>query len=391
MPLFDEFERLDVRPRRQNEGGFAYMNASARPGIDAIRQLLESWFDHLPPDAQADIRGRFRSREETQHESAFFELYWHELLTRCGYELEIHPALPDVATNPDFLAIRNRVPQFYLEATLAMPPGDPAADRRFAELHDTLDRMCSPDYFLEIEVRGSPTGNIRGRVIRERLERWLRDLDHAQISRLYEEEAYDSVPTLPWEEQGCTLTFTPIPKGPELRGQPGARPVGVVMPAEMRQVHTHEDIRAAVEGKAAKYGELNRPLVVAVNVLDDFCEDYDVWNALFGEEGVVARLQRNGQIREARERAPNGAWHGPNGPRHRLVSAVSIVHQLSASNLRTKSVTLIHNPWATNPLPLDALPIPQTTISVPDGRIHRHDGRDHADIIGVPNPWPVPN
>lgn len=80
-----------------------------------------------------------------------------------------------------------------------------------------------------------------------------------------------------------------------------------------------------------------------------------------------------------------------NGPQNRLVSAVSIVRQLSPSNLRTRSVTLIHDPWAVNPLPLDALPIPQATISVADGRIHRHPGRDHADIIGVPNSWPVPD
>ncbi len=163
------------------------------------------------------------------------------------------------------------------------------------------------------------------------------------------------------------------------------------MPAEMRQVRVHEDIREAVEGKAAKYGELNRPLVVAVNVLDDFCEDCDVWNALLREEGVVARLQQNGQIREHQERAPNGAWLGGGGPRNRLVSAVSIVHQLSPSTPRTRSVSLIHNPWATNPLPLEAIPIPQATISVADGRINRHAGRDHADIIGVPNPWPVPD
>ena len=163
------------------------------------------------------------------------------------------------------------------------------------------------------------------------------------------------------------------------------------MPAEMRQLRTHEDIRAAVEGKAVKYGDLNRPLVVVVNVMDDFCEDEDVWNALLGEGGVVARLHLNGHIREQWERAPNGAWLGGGGPRNRLVSAVSIVHQLSPSTLRTRSVPLIHNPWATNPLPLDALSIPQATISVPDGRIHRHDGRDHADILGVPNPWPVPD
>ena len=68
--------------------------------------------------------------------------------------------LEGVATNPDFLASRDGVPEFYLEATLAMPPVDPGADRRLAELHDTLDRMDSPDFFLEIQYRGTPEGNI---------------------------------------------------------------------------------------------------------------------------------------------------------------------------------------------------------------------------------------
>ena len=54
--------------------------------------------------------------------------------------------------------------------------------------------------------------------------------------------------------------------------------------------HRHFDHGYALT-KAAKYGELNRPLVVAVNVLDDFCEDCEVCNALLGEEGVVALLQ----------------------------------------------------------------------------------------------------
>jgi hypothetical protein len=33
--------RIDHRPRRQNESTFEYMNSSARPGITAIRELLE--------------------------------------------------------------------------------------------------------------------------------------------------------------------------------------------------------------------------------------------------------------------------------------------------------------------------------------------------------------
>src|SRR5712691_5350723 len=213
MPLFDQIARAEMRLRRQNEGSFSYLNSSARPGISAMRDLLENWFEHLPDNAKADVRGRFRSPEEVQHGSAFFELFWHELLVSSGYEVEVHPPVAGAATSPDFLARRNGDPQFYMEATLAMPPGDLAADARLAVLHDTLDRMDSPDFFLEIQYRGSPQGNLRGRELRERLERWMQQLSHEEISRLYQDQNYDAVPAFNWLEQGLLLTFAPIPKG----------------------------------------------------------------------------------------------------------------------------------------------------------------------------------
>lgn len=392
MPLFDEIVRADRRPRRQNESGFDYMNSSARPGLCGIRDLLEQWFERLPNDAKADIRARFRSRDDVQHQSAWFELFWHELLRCCGYDVEIHPTLADVTATPDFLTKRNGVSQFYLEATLAMPPADPAANRRLAELHDTLDRMNSPDYFLIFEYRGSPEGNIRGRALRERLERWLQQLNYEEISRLRQEQNDGVIPTYSWSEQGVTLTFEPIPKGPRFRGQLGARPVGAVAPMEMRLLRTHDDIRTAVEGKATKYGALGLPLVVAVNVMDDFCDDLDVWNALFGEEQLVAIRQPDGRWRdEWGPRVPNGAWRGRNGPRNPLVSAIIVTQQLSPSNLRTHAVELIHNPWASHPLPADALGLTQRTVAVADGRIHVQVGATVADLLCVPEPWPIPD
>ena len=392
MLLFDEVVRIEKRPRRQNEGAFEYMNSSSRPGICGIRNLLEQWFEHLQNDAKADVRARFRSRDDAQQQSAWFELFWHELLRCSGYDVEIHPLLADVTTNPDFLAKRNGVSQFYLEATLAMPPGDPAADRRLAELHDTLDRMNSPDYFLHFEYRGSPEGNIRGRALRERLERWLEQLDFEEISRLRENQAEGAIPTYSWSEQGVTLTFEPIPKGPRFRGQPGARPVGAVAPMEMRLLRTHDDIRTAIEGKATKYGALELPLVVAVNVMDDFCDDLDVWNALFGEEQLLAIRQPDGQWRdEWGPRVPNGAWRGRNGPRNTLVSAVVVTHQLSPSNLRTRTAQFVHNPWAAHPLPAEALALTQVSVAPVDGRIHRRAGTSIADILGIAPVWPIPD
>jgi hypothetical protein len=153
-------------------------------------------------------------------------------------------------------------------------------------------------------------------------------------------------------------------------------------------VSTHEDLRAAIDSKGKKYGNLEKPLVVAVNVLDDFCDEFAVWNALLGDEAMISTRQVEGSFPPEWERLPNGAWRGREGPRNKLVSAVSIVHQLLPSNLRTRSLTLIHNPWALNPLPVGALLVPYLEISLTDDKIHRREGRDHADVMGIPDPWP---
>jgi hypothetical protein len=354
--------------------------------------MLEGWYARLPIPAQKGIRARFRKGDPVPHQSAFFELYWHEFLHCCGYEVEIHPHLTDTATNPDFLAILNGVPQFYFEATLAMPPRNLAADRRLAEFHDTLNRINSPDYFLSIEYRGSPDGNIRGRHLREKLEHWLNGLDFDEVSRLTASEDFDAWPTFPWSEKGLTISISVIPKGPKYRGFIGARPVGVVAPMEMRLVRVHDDIKASIEGKAKKYGALGLPFIVAVNVMDDFFEETDARNALFGEEQVVVARMPDGQWEhDFSTRTPNGAWFGRKGPRNALVSAAFLTNQLLPWTIRAEAVELVHNPWATNPVPLGALPIPQQTVSLPDGAIHRHEGRTAADVLGIPLSWPAPD
>lgn len=338
------------------------------------------------------IRARLRSHDQVQHQSSFFELYWHEFLLRCGYEVEIHPTVSDVTTNPDYLALKEGVPCLYLEATLAMSPRDLAADRRLAELHDTLNRMNSPDYFVSIEYRGSPAGNIRGRNLRERLEEWLNQLDFGEISRATAAQDFDSVPTFPWSEQGLSLLFSPIPKGTENRGRAEVRPIGVMAPLDMRMVRAHDDIKVALEGKAKKYGELKSPFIVAINVMDDFYDEVDLRNALFGEEQVVATRMQDGRWEHNwGTRVPNGAWFGRKGPRNSDVSATLITNQLLPWTLRAERIDLIHNPWASVPLSLDAFPVAQQTVSMPDGIIHRHQGIPFGDVLAVPEQWPIPD
>ena len=174
MRLFDDIVRTEGRPRWEAEPSYIYYNTSARPGIAAIRDLLEEWFDRFPAASQADLCGRFRSPDEAHHEGAFFELYIHELACKMGFELRDHPDIPGSTNHPDFLAVRGNQPLFFLEATIAASSATQvAAEKRQAEVYDCLNRMVSPNFFLLIEVEGAPATPPPAAKLRRDLERWL--------------------------------------------------------------------------------------------------------------------------------------------------------------------------------------------------------------------------
>lgn len=257
----------------------------------------------------------------------------------------------------------------------------------------TINRMDCPDFYVEVVYRGSPRENIAGRRIRDELERWLRGISFEEVRSQYEAGDFAAAPSRSFEEQGVLLTFTPIPRGPGSRGNPEVRPIGVVAPEGFHELRSHDDIRAAVEGKATKYGPLGLPLVVAVNVMADLCDERDALNGLFGEEIVVAsrRAEETWDHRWGL-RKPNGAWYGPRGPKNRPASAAALAYHLSPSELRSFRLELFHNPWAERPLSPDALPFRQCEVLLDDGgRVQWRDGTHPADLLGIPERWPIPD
>lgn len=84
---------------------------------------------------------------------AFFELYVHELLLRLEYAVEVHPLSPaGEATHPDFLGFRRTEGGLFVEARVTMDQSeaDAAAQARINQAYDALNRLDSPDFFLNI-------------------------------------------------------------------------------------------------------------------------------------------------------------------------------------------------------------------------------------------------
>jgi hypothetical protein len=101
--LFDDKIRSLEGPADYNADIFTYYNESARPEMDNVRKLLESWFSEYPDKEKQELKSRFKAT----FNPTFYELYIYMLFKRLGYSLAIHPEVPGTQKRPDYLATRD--------------------------------------------------------------------------------------------------------------------------------------------------------------------------------------------------------------------------------------------------------------------------------------------
>jgi hypothetical protein len=388
--IFDETERNDKRSKYFNESSFDYYNISARPGMVAIRELIEQWYAEFPDAGKSDIRGRLRSGKQTDFLSAFFEIYLYQLCRCSGFSVAIYPGMSHHArkSHPDFILSRDGEPALYVEGTLAQEPqGTVAGRRRQAEFEDAVNRLQCPDFWLFLDTSGTATENIAFAKAQKRLQRWLAELNVEQVTKEVELKGDAALPTFTESYGGLTVTITAHPRSPDIRGDFRMPTLGAVMPDELLEWTTNEDIRQAVRRKAKCYGDLKLPYIIAINVMNDLFEFDDILDGLFGQRIVELRRGRQGTSQRRIIRAANGALRGRNA----LVSGVLIANNLIPTTIGIETPLLIHNPWADKPISPGAWRLPQKTIDLSTGKINNHDGLQARSILGIPEPWPTPD
>ena len=104
MRLFDDVERTDLEPAELTEPKFSFLNNAGGACWEAVRNELESWFARFPPEHQKHLYTRFRNKRDAHHLAAFWELYLHELFSRLGFRVQVHPF--EDKKSPDFLLLR---------------------------------------------------------------------------------------------------------------------------------------------------------------------------------------------------------------------------------------------------------------------------------------------
>lgn len=396
MELFDRISRNYLGPQPYAEPRFSFLNRSARPEVDRVRSVLEDWFSHYSHGGQADIVGRFRSDDERQHYSAFFELFLHELLLQLDCSLVIHPIVNEgMPRHPEFLVTPRHGTSFYLEAITAHEMSDEAfaALARKRAVYDTLNRLDSPNFFLWMNLQGEPKTSPPGRQMADFLNKELKKLDPDRVAEQFQSGGLDALPKWPFELGGWKIEFSPIPKKADARGKPGVRPIGIQF-SGFRLVRIKDAIKDAILDKADRYGRPDLPYVVAVNAIEGIespgstVDEEDICDALLGTSQWVFEIKDIGAGPGASKykRVPDGAWTSKSGPINTQVSAVLMATPVLPWNVPQAPIRLYHNPWAALPYTSVLTCLPQV---VKRGEEYvKVDGRLLGEIFSLPSVWP---
>jgi hypothetical protein len=388
LSLFDEPPHPHLDAANFAEPAFSYLNRSTRPGFRFIRAFLEQWFRKYPSPHKPELRARFRSSLDSQHNSAFFELLLHEAILRLGADVEVHPTVDTSSRSPDFQVTPADGQPFYVEATITtyQSDKDAAAEARLNELYDALNRhVDSGAFFIWVEIDQAPEEPPPARRIAHFLNSMLRDLDPDAIAMTYEREGIDAVPQWTFSQGEWSISFRPIPKKKEARGRPGVRPLGM-FGGSFKSVDHRTPLRESIANKAAAYGDLQRPFLIAVNALE-VIDEIDVMETLFGKEQFTVYFSTDAPtepVQTRQSRVPDGVWTGPSGPTNTRISGVILAHRLHPWSVGQASVRLYHNPWAQRPYQSILTSLPQ---AVPrDGRYEYIEGKQFREILALE--WP---
>ena len=318
LKLFDDIERSDTEPARYNHSQFEYVNTTNREHFVQVRQILESWFEdysRLNEHGALDLRNRFRLSDDRHHYGALTELYLHHLIIQNGFNASAHPDVPGTKSKPEFFALVNDSPIFAIEAVTVHNSNELARLDRFErEIKDAVDRVASADFLISIEILSRDDQNQpKLSSISSFLQSNVSNLDYNAVCAEYERSG--TLPDWVWKRDSWQIRFTasPVTQEARVRRTSLSRTIGASL-SPVTLVDVDLAIRDNLLSKSKKYGVMELPFVIAVNVIREslFCDDETMLEVLYGREQTVVTVSGGKIIDSKPERDMNGVWTKPN-------------------------------------------------------------------------------
>ncbi len=372
MNLFDDIDRVQTPTIPSVYSGFVFLNRDGSSGSQCLRNRLESWFEKFPASSKKDVRERFISTNPETHEGALFELFLHELMTRLGCAVDVHPDVTGSDNRPDFL-VRQGSKRVYLEATtVGRRDGPFTPNNNEQDAIDKLTTLCSPNFNLRIEMIGTLSRTLRRRHLVPRFEDLLAEHDPDAVLNVIDAGGLDSAPSEKYEADEWSIEAWLLPISSRSRRNDPTRRI-TVMPRRAKRTNSVLPVRNAAKKKSDKYGRPDLPLVVAVHTRDKFYNGQDCdLGVLYGDEQIAYSHETSRLVRR-----PNGIWSGDDGHR---ISAFLRCQMVDVWNMSRASVCLYINPRQ------DHATLPDALFRLPHGKVSKDimtwsEGEDIAQLL----------
>jgi len=378
-PLFGDQQRT--------ESVFDFLDRVSAPALAAPRAILEDWYTHWPAEDRNDIRRRLQAKGREQFFGAFWEMYLHELHRRLGFACERDPKISGSSKHPDFLMSRGGN-AFYLEGTIVGHSTEEVSQQQRERLIiDQIGGAYHPDFSVRVRKINAASNHPPKAAVVKAVEDWLATLDR-ETETERRGEAGRSPQRI--EVAGSVLYLLPWPKPADARGNRSV-PTVVARSGGGGIIDEPPTILDDLRDKASRYGDMDRPYVVAVLCLRDFATDRDVEQALYGPDRASFSLADDGTLIDGPriDRDPDGLWQRGDEQRATRVSAVLSSTHLSPWSLTSSTLELWLNPWTARPLTVE-LPWSVTSADLEANTLIRADAsRAPHEVLGLPDDWPA--
>lgn len=352
MTLFPQVNDYSSEQKLNSESTYDFLtrvcNSSYLPDIENARARLELWFSRLPQKEMDRMRQEMSRGREVQFDACFFELFLHKLLHSSGCNPEFHPSLADRERTPDFAARCASGSEFLLEATVVTdkPDDERSEETLQGQILDRLNSLSSPRMSFnisELVVKSSQMPSLRK----------MSQFVMRKIAAASDDAASLQDEVWKYEDARVKLRIRPIP----LSKKTWNSNVGIG-PTKTRWGSPETAIAEKLSDKATRYGKIEAPFVIAVNVVSGWTNNLAcVTRTLLGiPEKTLLQTEGISAIQEHLD--SESFWYKNGVPQHRTVSAVLATRMFPWSVLRAP-LMLYHNPHARYQLPDDALPVAQ--------------------------------
>ncbi|WP_343745330.1 hypothetical protein [Chitinophaga sp.] len=359
--LFDEKERILEGPADYNADIYTYYNDSARLDVGNVRSRLESWFSQYPEEEKEELKSRFKAT----FDPAFYELYIFVLFSQLGYTLEIHPEVPGTTKRPDYMARKNGA-FIYIEVKYMTMRSqtEQSLERRKNVLLDAINKVNASNFLLKLEeVTFKDNSQPSGKLIIRYFNQVMSSYDPDNYAELLMEQGFQAMPMIEYEDEKVKIRTRLIPQSPINRGT-NSRSIGM-HPSVTQIGNDSEDIRAALETKATRYGNLNAPYIICLNKQSVSLDIIEVQEALYGSF-QVSWSENPSNHDEKLEFAGNGFFGSKHNPKFTRVSGVYITNANTANLSTTAGHAFRHNPFAQYPIDLLMVQPIKEILNIPE-------------------------